>query len=706
MKVAVPRIAVPRLGLAAFRRRIIFRGAFLLLIIATLALALVLLKEEKQRSYQNYRQNFGKTQAEIVARLRHPAGQLALLNPSSGGAVTPLRPLVLPYSALDFDDQNKAQQAIEMAGCSVQYPGGGSVCVAVGNNPYAGGFLYLVGSFASSPLVGRERGTLELGPIHRARITLNMRGEVTRWIAPFEAQNEPGSPARGRLTGFADAGGDTLVKHSRPVRDFRGWLWQSGPCVGNGVGAAAVSTDNTADPDCARRAFFSIRLPVDVFREALFQKPRPVWPPPDLERVQVRIEVFGPNSDTPLFDSNAAGATPPFSLADLASTLQAGETLSIRKVGGTVQQAVVVKAVDARDEVSSPWLAQLVRRLPVEGALEKIERRDVVSTSAGSYEVDLSGDLRGVDSAISVVATRLSWFIAAMLLAIVLAWLVIEVGLIRRIAVLTKRAAAVSHNVQDAQAEKLIADLDVSDLRGSDELGILAGGLSDLLQRVKDDLRREQIRAQQERDLWQAVGHEIMSPLQSLMVLHPTPEDESNRYISRMQQAVRVLYGTASPSEALQAATLQAGAIDLNAFLHHLAANAHFAGIEGVQYTASTETVMVRADEFPLEDVVTHILRNAERYRLPGTPITLTLATSDTTARVAIHNQGPAIPPEMIERIFDYGVSDGQGAASNEQRGQGLFVAKTYMGKMGGTVGVRNEEGGVSFMLTLQRQGN
>ena len=63
------------------------------------------------------------------------------------------------------------------------------------------------------------------------------------------------------------------------------------------------------------------------------------------------------------------------------------------------------------------------------------------------------------------------------------------------------------------------------------------------------------------------------------------------------------------------------------------------------------------------------------------------------------------MPPEMIERIFDYGVSDGQGAASNEQRGQGILVAKTYMAKMGGTVGVRNESDGVSFTLNLQRAG-
>ena len=32
-------------------------------------------------------------------------------------------------------------------------------------------------------------------------------------------------------------------------------------------------------------------------------------------------------------------------------------------------------------------------------------------------------------------------------------------------------------------------------------------------------------------------------------------------------------------------------------------------------------------------------------------------------------------------------------------RGQGLFVARTYMAKMGGTVTARNEQGGVTFEL-------
>ena len=286
----------------------------------------------------------------------------------------------------------------------------------------------------------------------------------------------------------------------------------------------------------------------------------------------------------------------------------------------------------------------------------------------------------------------------------VLAWLLIEIGLVRRIAVLTKRAAAVSHNVQDGKSDQRIGQLDVSDLRGSDELGILAGGLADLLQRVKDDARREQRRAQQERDMLQAVGHEILSPLQSLMVLHPQADDAGHRYVQRMQQAVKVLYGQASPSEALQAASLELGVLDLDEFLQQVAGNAHFAGIENVRYQRKGAAVLVRADEFSLEDVVTHILRNAQRHRVPGTPIAITLQPGEATVALSIHNQGKPIEPSLLERIFEYGVSADASAAPG-QRGQGLFVARTYMSKMGGTVQARNEAGGVSFVLVLQRAG-
>ncbi|MCP5928226.1 hypothetical protein NL327_30645, partial [Klebsiella pneumoniae] len=85
----------------------------------------------------------------------------------------------------------------------------------------------------------------------------------------------------------------------------------------------------------------------------------------------------------------------------------------------------------------------------------------------------------------------------------------------------------------------------------------------------------------------------------------------------------KVLYGQASPSEALAAATLAVGRLDLDAFLRGVAENAAYAGIADVAYAPAAEPVWVQADEYPLEDAITHVLGNADRYRVAGTPITL-----------------------------------------------------------------------------------
>lgn len=55
----------------------------------------------------------------------------------------------------------------------------------------------------------------------------------------------------------------------------------------------------------------------------------------------------------------------------------------------------------------------------------------------------------------------------------------------------------------------------------------------------------------------------------------------------------------------------------------------------------------------------------------------------------------------MLEKIFEYGVSDQPDAAAAGSRGQGLFVARTYMAKMGGTITASNQAHGVSFSLCL-----
>ncbi len=690
-----------RLSLVPYRLRLLLRAAFVFLMAATVGLALSVLQQEKQLSYKNYQGNFHKTRVQVAATLRHPSGQLALLNPQPAANGAALHPLLLPFAALDFDDLQKVQQAVAMSGCLAQYGNNGSLCVGIGNNPWAGGFIYVAGTFDGAQLVAHTRGDQVVDQAHRVKVRVSLRGRTYEWIAPFEESSEPQTPGRryagmrGRLTGFAAA--DVARAKAPAVKDFRGWIWQNPRCT-----APNLSDD---DPACARSAFFSLRLPVGVLQDALFERRRPVWPPGDLDHIDVRIAVLPPGDGPPLLDSATGPSTPPFSLADLKSMLLPGESLRIRRMtDGTSPAAtlpLLVAPVDPEDQ-SWHFVTTLIRHLPVDAYDVPLEAREVIATPAGSYEVLLKGDVRSVSRSLSVVASRLVWFVGAMLAALMLAWLVIEIGIIRRIKVLIKRADDVGERVKAARG---FSEADLADLRGEDELGVLATGLHDLLRRVREDVERENIRAEQERDMWHAVGHEIMSPLQSLMVLHGAPEDESHRYITRMQQAIRVLYGRASPSEAFQSSELQVTEVDLTAFLQNVAENASCIGIHDVVFQGAAQALIARADEYSLEDVVTHVLRNADRYRVQGSAITIALQGSDTGATITIHNRGPQIAPDMIAKIFEYGVSDQPESGANGNRGQGLFVARTYMAKMGGTIVAQNLSNGVSFILNLQRGG-
>jgi signal transduction histidine kinase len=677
-------------GRVPLRLRVFFRGAFLLLALATVALALSELRDEKQISYRSYREVFDKNVQQIIARLQHPSGQLALLNPRlSGAALTPLRPLVLPFSAIDFDDKAKAEQAAEMAGCLVQYPDHAQLCVAVGNNPVAGGFIYAVGAFSSGPLITHQLGDQDLSRAHRVVVDVSMRGHRYTWIAPLEPDARQGYAGfRGRLTGFSlDAEGHLS---RRPDRDFRGWLWQDGRCLDAATAAP--------DAECLRRSFFSVRLPVGLFQKELGDNTASVWPPPDLPEILVRVQAYGPGTTDALFDSNRPGASAPFALADLKAQLLAGETLRIRKAADPGAGDVI--SLSGQDESSAQpprLLSALIRRLSVTGYDQPITAQQTVTTPLGDYEVALSGDLRSVDRTLGLVAARQALSIGGMLLAILLTWVAIELRIIRRITTLTKRAAAVKSSVPGPEG----LHLDLEDLRGSDELGLLAGVLADLLQRVDEDAKREQIRAEQEKDMWHAVGHEIMAPLQSLVALHSMPGDPSQRYIERMRQAVRVLYGSASPSEAILSAALQLRTLDIQSFLQNVADNASHAGIEQVVFSGLDRPVIVKAEENALEDVITHILSNADRHRAPHTPIRISLLCSADTAEVRIHNQGFPIDTALLGRIFEYGVSAVHAGEKQEHRGQGLYVARTYMAKMGGTVEALNVADGVEFVLTL-----
>jgi two-component system, OmpR family, sensor kinase len=691
-----------------FGLRAFFRAAFLLLALAVIALALTVLVGEKQRRYADYAVSLSKTHQQILARLRHPSGQLALLNP---GVLqrdpTPLRPILLPYGALDFDDRLKARQAVENAGCQTQYPDGSSLCVAIGNNPYAGGFVYLVGSFSLPELVPLPQMEFDVTKAHRVLVSVNIKEQTYQWIAPFQylldgTSIDPNRPGvRGRLTGYnAD---EPIVSGTKSIRDFRAWLWQEG----------------LADNEL-RRTSISIRLPIEPWRDQIFAKQMTVWPPADLDQMTVRLQLLAPGNSI-LFDSNQAGGSLPFSWNEIAQVLDPGETLSISRIDNKQAKAVVLlKGKDSQETptVIPVWVDRLITSLPLlaVNTLTKpsepgsLARKQSLQTSVGQYDVELSAQAQAIDRELAAVTSRVSWYLFAILGAIGLTWLALELRIIRRVTTLTSRAAQVTKSIAEHSE---ITALEIEDIKGSDELGSLSSSLQVLLARVKDDVHRAQLRAQQERDTWQAVGHEIMSPLQSLMVLHKSPNDPSARYIERMQQAIKVLYGNASPTEAFSAATPVLGTLDLNQFLTELCQSANELGLAPIEFIKPLQKVIVRADEYWLEDVLGHLLSNADRHRTPNSTVTLTLLVVGNEVKLQLANKGDVIADELLEKIFEYGVSyrdsgfelPPESVASEVRRenlrGQGLFVVRTYLSKMGASIKAKNIDGGVCFEIVF-----
>lgn len=104
--------------------------------------------------------------------------------------------------------------------------------------------------------------------------------------------------------------------------------------------------------------------------------------------------------------------------------------------------------------------------------------------------------------------------------------------------------------------------------------------------------------------------------------------------------------------------------------------------------------------------ILDNLLGNAAKYAPAGTKITLSAAPSAdlTSLRISVTDEGPGIPPEDLERIFNrtYTVSSARTPGSATGSGLGLAIVKTITERHGGTVSCENAPGaGSIFSVTL-----
>lgn len=119
----------------------------------------------------------------------------------------------------------------------------------------------------------------------------------------------------------------------------------------------------------------------------------------------------------------------------------------------------------------------------------------------------------------------------------------------------------------------------------------------------------------------------------------------------------------------------------------------------GADVTVACEQVMVRADRLRLRQVLRNLISNAHHHGGPTIRIE-TLVDGDHL-KLAVIDDGPGVPPEIEDRLFEPFVHDGRNALLVGSVGLGLSVARTLTEGMGGVLAYQRVDGDTVFTLTL-----
>jgi two-component system sensor histidine kinase KdpD len=120
-----------------------------------------------------------------------------------------------------------------------------------------------------------------------------------------------------------------------------------------------------------------------------------------------------------------------------------------------------------------------------------------------------------------------------------------------------------------------------------------------------------------------------------------------------------------------------------------------------LQIEVSDDLPLVPVDYVQIEQVLANLLSNSVKYSPSGSAIKVVALPEDATwLKVQVCNQGPSVPADDLERIFD---KFHRVTASDQVKGigLGLSICKGIVEAHGGRIWAENTEEGVTFSFTL-----
>jgi PAS domain S-box-containing protein len=231
-----------------------------------------------------------------------------------------------------------------------------------------------------------------------------------------------------------------------------------------------------------------------------------------------------------------------------------------------------------------------------------------------------------------------------------------------------------------------------------------------------DITERKQAQLFQQR-LLGIVGHDIRSPLSAIklgaerLLQHEQLPPTAVTTVRRIRSSAERITGLVATLLDFTRAQLGQGlpVVPRSICLHEVGGRV----VDEVQASHPERTLLCDAagdtcgqwDPDRLEQLVSNLVENALKYGAPGTPVTVRYRGEHDAVTLAVHNQGPPIPPQLRPHLFEpFRKGEHAEDKARSSLGLGLYIVRQIVEAHGGTVDVQsNGEQGTTFTVRLPR---
>jgi signal transduction histidine kinase len=227
---------------------------------------------------------------------------------------------------------------------------------------------------------------------------------------------------------------------------------------------------------------------------------------------------------------------------------------------------------------------------------------------------------------------------------------------------------------------------------------------------------------QMKSDFVSLVSHELRAPLATLNGGLEVALQHQAQIPARAQRILQLLLGeTARLTEFVQTildvGQLEAGKLRvhcgpaaLKPLLRQAVDVTLGADAARVVWRVPADVPPIWIDETYTEEIIRNLLRNAQKYTPPGSPIELKATVEQNALSLCVTDYGPGIPPERQAQVFErFGRWPQENGGSDQPRGWGLglYFAHMLLARQGGSLSLQSpahadaDAPGCRFVLRL-----